>query len=770
MSKWYDNKINKEAAVAIRDFVYEVYLRPLIGKSISQFDKNTPDKFIPIKDPETKGNVLDEETGEQLFKMPSGSRFSLADKENWDVIVAQGKRTKQAQKDVVDFVKFKYGKAFKKAYETAVLTYKKDKDKDKLDREFDKIRKSMPVTSKLLNNFQEEWFRMLRIEFITTSDVIDNKQIYEDLIAPELYRRREKGEVIFIYEKSSFSQFWHKYEEEIGRPMHELRDPEKKNIVIKKINKTDPVTGLVYRSKEIVSHNEEILEKIVEGFFKVNDKKLGELQAKALYEISDSTKAVRSFHEFAIRDILAICGVDFDIEIPFKMPESTLYVDPPVIDFVLPGQELFEVFGDSRSNYDERKSEKIKYLPNLWYIDYAEQMSRQSLVDRTLTMYCTSLNENCYFNQDATPSQKSLQGKDYVGTLKERVPLIGIEHVAILDFYWRWTMDLDPEYLAEIRSKIKEMQKSPEYEPLPMTTAQYNMQDYVNRPPSLGQIFSELVSGGVAEGAQSFSFPDGGGFSPEFMKELHGHELIALYFQTPEAIMPYLQQISEDIDIKLNQRQPQEELIQDPSVQDEQDQPYDFTSYNRPYDPSMLEIQEEPRLRAAKSDKVVKTASIDLSEKDFNDKIKELISNSSFFERLFNLYDVPLEAVDKELKFHIVSLDGRHAKSKNNDIYINSKLMKDNDSVEEVLHFVVHEMTHWLTRQREKMCYFSDPEELEAFALGMAFELRRGQNEDQIREIYFPIIDGHFKEDGQAEKMYKEFLKSAYILNKNIFS
>lgn len=769
MSKWYDNKINKEAAVAIRDFVFEVYLRHLIGKSKSQFDKNTPDKFIPIIDPKTKSNVLDKETGEQLFKMPSGSRFSSAHKDDWEAIVAQGKRTKQAVGDVVDFVNFKYGKAFKKAYEIAVLTYKKDNDRNKLDREFDKIRKSMPVTSKLLNNFQEEWFRMLKIDFITTSEEIDNKQIYEDIIAPELYKRREKGEIIFIYEKSSFSQFWHKYEE-IGRPMHELRRKDSNNLVIKKVNKIDPVTEKTYRAKEIVSYNKDIVEQIVEAMFIINEKKLGELQARALYEVAESDKAVRSFHEFAIRDILAICGVDFDIEIPFQMPESTLYVGEPVIDFVLPGQELFEVFGDSRSNYDERKSEKIKYLPNLWYIDYAQQMSRQSLVDRTLTVYCTSLNENCYFNEDATPSQRSLQGKDYVSTLKERVPLIGVEHVAILDFYWRWTMDLDPEYLAEIRSKIKEMQKSPEYEPLPMTTAQYNIQDYTNRPPSMGQIFSELVSGGVAEGAQSFSFPDGGGFSSEFMKELHGHELIALYFQTPEAIMPYLQQISADIDIKLNQMRPQEEPVQEPSIQDEQDQPYDFTSYNRPYDPSMMETYEEPRLRAAQSNKSIKTSSIDLSEKDFNTKIKELIANDPFFERLFKIYDVPLEAVDKELKFHIVSLDGRHAKSKNNDIYINSKLMKDNDSVEEVLHFVVHEMTHWLTRQREKMCYFSDPEELEAFALGMAFELRRGQNEDQIREIYFPIIKGHFKEEGQAEKMYKEFLKSAYILNKNIFS
>lgn len=756
MTNWYGT-IYKEAAKGFGDFVYEVYLQDEINLSESSFTKNVggPGK--------------------------SGGKFQHASPNSHERILEQAQRTKAARKDVTDYVKFKYGKLFKDAYNKLVL---RAKDKEEIKNGFADLRKMYPIPDKLIQTFKEEYEKLNNIDFETESQNIDAQQIYTDLIAPEIYNRREKGEIIFIYEKNSFKMIYSRYDA-IKRPFFRLRD----SIKINKYTKENPVTGKKENKKQIVSYDQDALNQVVEGLIKVNELKLGELQSKSLYEVALSNKAVRSFHEFAIRDILAICGVDFDIEVPFQIMGSTVYKENPVVDFVLPGQELFEIFGDSRGDYDERKKEKIDKLPNLWYVDYGEKMSRLSMEQRTLSMYCESLNTQCYTNKTKDSSAGALQGKDYVQTLEARVPLLGVGHIAKLDFYWQWAMDLPAETLRTLRDKVKMIQTSPEYQPLPISTAQYNesnknnffdqndITDYITEPPNIKEIFSSLLSGKVAEGATPFNFPDGDGFSKSFISNVSGHELIALYFQTPEAIMPYLEHISNDLDSQeMNNQQnllDEDTLQQDMSEQDlppQGEQSYDFSSYHQPLDPTMEETKDEPRLRAAKSNKIMKTASIDLSEKDFNERMKQLIKSNDFFSKLFNIYEVPLDVVGENLKFHIIDLDGRHAKSKGNDIYINSKLLRENDNVEEVLHFVVHEMIHWLTRQREKMCYFSDPEELEAFALGMAFELKRGQSEEKIREIYFPIIQAHFKEDDQAEKMYKEFLKSAYVLNKNIFS
>lgn len=718
MSAWY-NKLYKEAAKGFGDYVYETYLAEKINLSISSYRKN-------VSGP-----------------MAAGGRFQKAIPEHHSKILEQAQKVKGARDDVTAHVKFKYGKMFKEEYQKLEL---RSKDKQEFRNGLKNIRTMYPVPEKLIERFVEEYKALDNIEFETESQVVDTQQVYEDLIAPEFFKRREKGEIVFVYTKASFKAIFARYDA-IKFPFFKLRD----SIKIKKYR----VDGA--DKKQIVSYDEDALNQVIDGLIRVNELKLGELQSQSLYEVAESTKAVRSFHEFAIRDILAICGINFDIEVPFEIVGSKVYKGKAVVDFLLPGQEFFEVFGDMRGNYDERKQEKIDKLPNLWYVDYAKGLTATPMESRTITMYCNSLNSDCYSNKSPDSGPGSLQGKDYLATVIARVPLLDMGHIAKLDLYWQWAMNLPADVLRSLRDKVKEIQRDPALQPLPMTTAQYNIEDYRISLPNLNEIYASLASGKVADGATPFEFPDGGGFSQEFIKSISGHELIALYFQTPENIMPYLEQISSQID-----------SYQAPSQESPSQESYPFVQPDYS-DPSLLDSDEEPMARAASSRRAVKTSSIEIDEKEFNNQIKDLICKDSFFDRLFGLYEVPLEAVKDSLNFYIVDLDGRHAKSKGNDIYINYKLLKNNNKLDDILHFVVHEMIHWLTRQREKMCYFSDPEELEAFALGIAFELRRGQDEEKIREIYFPIIEAHFKENGQAEKMFAEFMKSAHLLNKNIF-
>lgn len=750
MTQWY-KKITKQAAVGPQDYIYNVYLGPAmlektdLGKNISrsQFNKNT---------------------GASRGGGPAiGSIFSNAKMDYWETILDKAQRVKAAHKDIQEFVFFKYNE--KKWIEDYSKLELRAQTKEEKINGYKNLRAIYPVPDSLMNKFINEYVELVSMSYESESKNISNEEVYEKLIAPAFYARREKGEIIFVYSRGSFAQKWSQHDA-IKKPFIKLRE----SIDIEVSKERHPLTRKLQKVKNIINYDEKALNETVAGLDHYNQLKLGDLQQRSLYEVADSTKSVRSFHEFAIRDILAICGVNFDIEVPMQIIGSNLYKDDPVVDFVLPGQELFEVFGDNRGNYQDRKEEKIDKLPKLWYIDYSgSDMYRLNVEKRTITSYCESLNTECYSNATKEPTAGPLQGKDYLATVEYRVPLLGLEHMIQLDFYWQWAMNLPLESLKAIRDKVRMIQKSPEYQPLPMTTAQYDIQQYRQdlKVPSVKEIYSSLLSGEGAPGAQGFSFPDGGGFSPEFIGKISGQELIALYFQTPEIIMPYLQEISNKIDAQSSQMIENQDLISDQEVPPEG--PYEFEQSPYANNPTMIEQKDEPQMRAARSRRKIKTSSIDLSEKEFNHKIKEFIQKDSFFDRLFSLYEVPLDAVEKNLTFHITDLDGRHAKSKDDDIYINSKLMKNNNSIEDVLHFVVHEITHWLTRQREKMCYFSDPEELEAFAIGMAFELRRGQSEEKVREIYYPIIEAHFKEDGQADKMFNEFMKSAYVLNKNIF-
>ena len=151
----------------------------------------------------------------------------------------------------------------------------------------------------------------------------------------------------------------------------------------------------------------------------------------------------------------------------------------------------------------------------------------------------------------------------------------------------------------------------------------------------------------------------------------------------------------------------------------------------------------------------------------FNSKLKDIIMSSSFFQKLFDVFGVPLNKINTNLKFYIEDLKGKNAKSVDDDIYFDKSLFKNNDFLEKGIHYVVHEITHWLTRQTENSCYFNDAEERQAFALGMSYQLLNNVPKEEIDKIYLPIVAKHFCNEKNAKNFYDKLFAQAERLKEH---
>jgi len=157
------------------------------------------------------------------------------------------------------------------------------------------------------------------------------------------------------------------------------------------------------------------------------------------------------------------------------------------------------------------------------------------------------------------------------------------------------------------------------------------------------------------------------------------------------------------------------------------------------------------------------TAKNRISEEEINLRIKDIIREGKFFAKMFDAFGVSIDRIDKHLNFHVVDMDGKHAQSKKEDIFLDNKLLNDESFFDTQIHFVVHELIHWLTRQREKDCYFADPEEIEAFTHAIAYEILRGEHDERLRKTFFPIIEAHFDEATNANLLFKALLAKAHL-------
>jgi len=144
-----------------------------------------------------------------------------------------------------------------------------------------------------------------------------------------------------------------------------------------------------------------------------------------------------------------------------------------------------------------------------------------------------------------------------------------------------------------------------------------------------------------------------------------------------------------------------------------------------------------------------------ISEEQFSREIKKIIRTYAFFKILFERFDIPIDRIDDNLQFHISDLRGIYAQGDAENIYVNRRLIDGGNFFKEGIHFIVHELVHWLVKQKQKDLYFADPEEVDAFSYGMMFEILRGKPKKHIARIFFPIIEAHFKDKQNAKSVFE---------------
>jgi len=155
------------------------------------------------------------------------------------------------------------------------------------------------------------------------------------------------------------------------------------------------------------------------------------------------------------------------------------------------------------------------------------------------------------------------------------------------------------------------------------------------------------------------------------------------------------------------------------------------------------------------------TAQTGMDSQELNRRLKAIIRKNSFFLKMFDEYDIPIERIDDQLTFKIKKMHGIYAQGNGRFIFLNPKLFERGDFLEEKIHFVAHELTHWLTKQREEDCYFADPEEIAAFIFGIIYELLRGKSKQEIFQVLFPIIEAHFEQKQDARIVFKLLFNKA---------
>jgi hypothetical protein len=145
---------------------------------------------------------------------------------------------------------------------------------------------------------------------------------------------------------------------------------------------------------------------------------------------------------------------------------------------------------------------------------------------------------------------------------------------------------------------------------------------------------------------------------------------------------------------------------------------------------------------------------------EFTDKIKNILKNDKLTQKLLSYYSIPISDIDNHLRIEIADLGDKFAEGNSTTIYLDKKLITDS-FFDNNFHFVIHEFWHWIKRRSEKDFYFNDPEEIQSFVLAIVWELRSGKNRKQVEQTLYPIIDAHFKDKKEAQKLFIEMLEEA---------
>lgn len=540
-------------------------------------------------------------------------------------------------------------------------------------------------------------------------------------------------------------------------------------------------------------------------------KKLFKQRGTMLDPASNKAYQTDSMHEYAIIDILSIYGYAFaaEVDVPMIGVDGEVLIDnrgqevKKRVDFAFPNGKYLEVFGVERKDvsskkqqhekshemtqltYDENKKLKMReWKGELYYVDttgndslFPNDINKLSInIQRPLTLYCDLLDNAAFFDQrsGAYANTGLLGNRNHKDQFLKRFSLlVGEQNEIAVNFYRLWANDsMGPEQLYDYVNKVSWMREygTQEMKPYeyfnafpqnPDVVVPYEQlsplipEDVIQRaqnqpklheaPQNVAEAFGLLIKEAQQANTVDIYHIPGlpkmkdiksglGGFYSVVNGIASEFEMVAMYFATLDNLMPYIQQIIQKLDEYMQM----------------QNQPVGYIGQN----------WQQTGVAADSWVWEIKTAQR-MGDTELTKQIRNKIKSDPFFHKLFNLYGVGLEKVDTDLECQKADLGTRNAKNKGNKLYFNNSLFEDEDFFENGIHYIVHEITHWLTNQREEQCYFADPEEMQAFTLGIAYEIFRGIPKRNIYEVYFPIIEKHFSCRKDAKQLFSKFYTSA---------
>tara|TARA_Y100000310_G_scaffold311548_1_gene357907 strand:- start:1085 stop:1591 length:507 start_codon:yes stop_codon:yes gene_type:complete len=150
-------------------------------------------------------------------------------------------------------------------------------------------------------------------------------------------------------------------------------------------------------------------------------------------------------------------------------------------------------------------------------------------------------------------------------------------------------------------------------------------------------------------------------------------------------------------------------------------------------------------------------------------KVKKVLKEHPFTASLLRYYHIPEKDVDNNLSFEFKDLKGKYAEGNGEKIVLDTSLFVDDEEfIRSNFHFVVHEFFHWLKRRQEENFYFSDSEEVQSFTLGIAWEIMEGKPQQDIVNIYLPIVKKHFNSENTAQNVLHQMFNKALAIVKKL--
>lgn len=152
-------------------------------------------------------------------------------------------------------------------------------------------------------------------------------------------------------------------------------------------------------------------------------------------------------------------------------------------------------------------------------------------------------------------------------------------------------------------------------------------------------------------------------------------------------------------------------------------------------------------------------------------KIKSKLYNSKYINNILNTENISIDNL-MDLKIVFENLDGKMAEANSKILKLDNKLLSNGEDYffNHHMHFVIHELNHWVNRMIEKRWYFNDIEEVQSFIAAIAYEIVEGKDIKTIKDEIFPIIKDHFNNIEAANSFFNSLCVKAkkYIKKMNI--